>query len=144
MTGKFKITILSVNSYTHSLNSYNRPPWTTGCLIPASFICGIAAGVTIARGTNKTKKTAQVEDRLRKALAAGHKERNDAANGVYARRAGLVGMLPMNIPEGDDDYAGGDVEGKAKGSLSTEGETKKGDGSAGQNLNGHTPHHSDL
>lgn len=82
------------------IHRYTRPPWTTGILIPASFLCGIAAGVFIARGGNKTKKVAEVEDRLRKALAQGHKDRADA-NGVYARRAGLVGIIPM--PADDDE-----------------------------------------
>jgi len=50
------------------LNRYNRPAWTTGLLIPASFLCAIAAGVTIAKGGSKTKKAAEVEARLLGAL----------------------------------------------------------------------------
>ncbi|KAG9073897.1 hypothetical protein FRC06_011084 [Ceratobasidium sp. 370] len=45
-----------------------RPAWTTGTLIPASFLCGIAAGVLIWRGGNQTKKVKEVEQRLREAL----------------------------------------------------------------------------
>lgn len=50
------------------LNRFQRPAWTTGSLIPASFLCGIAAGVLIWRGGNQTKKVKEVEERLREAL----------------------------------------------------------------------------
>jgi hypothetical protein len=45
-----------------------RPPWTTGSLIPLSFLCGITAGVLIWKGGEASKKTAEVEQRLREAL----------------------------------------------------------------------------
>jgi hypothetical protein len=45
-----------------------RPAWTTGTLIPASFLCAIGAAIFIWRGGAKTKKVAQVEERLREAL----------------------------------------------------------------------------
>ena len=32
------------------LNQYERPAWTTGSLIPLSFLCGIGAGVLIWQG----------------------------------------------------------------------------------------------
>ncbi|KAG8713590.1 hypothetical protein FRC11_011683, partial [Ceratobasidium sp. 423] len=51
-----------------SMNRFERPAWTTGTLIPASFLCGIAAGVLIWRGGNQTKKVKEVEQRLREAL----------------------------------------------------------------------------
>ncbi|CAE6451595.1 unnamed protein product [Rhizoctonia solani] len=51
-----------------SMNRFERPAWTTGTLIPASFLCGIAAGVLIWRGGNQTKKVQEVEQRLREAL----------------------------------------------------------------------------
>jgi len=54
---------------------YDRPPWTTGILIPLSFLCGIGAGVFITRGGNKTKKTVEVEKRLRDALDKDRVER---------------------------------------------------------------------
>lgn len=50
------------------LNRFTRPAWTTGSLIPASFLCGIGAAIFIWRGGAKTKKTEQVEGRLREAL----------------------------------------------------------------------------
>jgi hypothetical protein len=83
---------------------YNRPPWTTGTLIPAAFLCGIVAAVLIARGGHKAKKTAEVEERLRKALAQGRASRAES-NNVYARRAGLVGIIPM---PGSEDEVGGE------------------------------------
>lgn len=45
-----------------------RPPWTTGCLIPASFLCGIVAGVIVWKGGQRTKKVAEVEEKLKGAL----------------------------------------------------------------------------
>ncbi|KAG8679255.1 hypothetical protein FRC08_017102, partial [Ceratobasidium sp. 394] len=51
-----------------SMNRFQRPAWTTGTLIPASFLCGIAAGVLIWRSGNQTKKVKEVEQRLREAL----------------------------------------------------------------------------
>ncbi|THH07076.1 hypothetical protein EW146_g9425 [Bondarzewia mesenterica] len=50
------------------LNRFTRPAWSTGLLIPASFICGIASGVVIWRGSQKTRRTKLVEGRLRRAL----------------------------------------------------------------------------
>lgn len=55
------------------LNRHQRPAWSTGILIPASFLCGIGAGVLIWRGGVKTKKTAAVEDKLRQALGVDEK-----------------------------------------------------------------------
>lgn len=63
----------------------------------------------IARGGHKTKKTAEVEERLRKALAQGHSARADE---VYARRAGLVGIIPMPPDDADEGHAGGDEKDK--------------------------------
>ena len=47
---------------------FQRPAWSTGTLIPASFLCGIASAVFIWRGGQKTKRTKEVEERLRLAL----------------------------------------------------------------------------
>ena len=57
-----------------------RPPWTTGSLIPLSFGCGITAGVLIWKGGERSKKTQEVEERLREAL--------DAEKGVLKERYG--------------------------------------------------------
>lgn len=54
------------------LNRFQRPAWSTGTLIPASFLCGIMAAVFIWHGGQKTKRTKQVEERLRLVLAMDH------------------------------------------------------------------------
>ncbi|KAF8525324.1 hypothetical protein JB92DRAFT_1319962 [Gautieria morchelliformis] len=53
-----------------SMNRFQRPAWTTGTLIPASFLCGIIAAILIWRGGQKTKRTKAVEETLRTALEA--------------------------------------------------------------------------
>jgi hypothetical protein len=55
-----------------SLNSFQRPAWSTGILIPGACLCGVFAGVFIWRGGQKTKRTEEVEKKLRMALATGH------------------------------------------------------------------------
>ena len=58
----------SIECFAH-FTSFERPAWSTGILIPASFLCGIIAAIFIWRGGQKTKRTKQVEERLRHALA---------------------------------------------------------------------------
>ncbi|KAJ7180203.1 hypothetical protein C8R43DRAFT_392654 [Mycena crocata] len=55
-----------------SLDRFQRPAWSTGILIPASFLCGILSAVFIAIGGNHTKRIEKVEERLRAALAMQH------------------------------------------------------------------------
>jgi len=50
------------------LNRFERPAWSTGCLIPLSFLCGILSAIFIWKGGQKTKRTKEVEERLRFAL----------------------------------------------------------------------------
>jgi len=50
------------------MNRFQRPAWTTGSLIPASFMCALVAAYFIFKGNNKTKKTKEVEGKLREAL----------------------------------------------------------------------------
>lgn len=45
-----------------------RPAWTIGALIPLGFISGIGAAVLIWKGGERSKKTEEVEERLRDAL----------------------------------------------------------------------------
>ncbi|WVQ96361.1 hypothetical protein IAU59_003466 [Kwoniella sp. CBS 9459] len=45
-----------------------RPAWTTGCLIPLSFLCGIGAALLTWQGSARTKKTPAVSQKLREAL----------------------------------------------------------------------------
>ncbi|KAJ6598954.1 hypothetical protein DFH09DRAFT_19508 [Mycena vulgaris] len=54
------------------LDRFQRPAWSTGCLIPASFLCGILSAVFIAIGGNHTKRIEKVKERLRAALAMDH------------------------------------------------------------------------
>lgn len=49
-----------------------------GCLIPLSFMCGIIAGILIWRGGELSKRTEEVEARLRGAL---EKERSNPVEG---------------------------------------------------------------
>ncbi|EJU06093.1 hypothetical protein DACRYDRAFT_60648 [Dacryopinax primogenitus] len=56
------------------LNMYNRPAWTTGSLVPLSFLCGIAAAVLIWKGGDRTKKVEEVEGKFRDALGVPEKE----------------------------------------------------------------------
>ncbi|KAJ6539448.1 hypothetical protein B0H19DRAFT_1179153 [Mycena capillaripes] len=55
-----------------SLDRFQRPAWSTGILIPASFLCGIFSGVFIAIGGKHTKRIEKVKERLRAALAMEH------------------------------------------------------------------------
>ncbi|WRT69393.1 uncharacterized protein IL334_006377 [Kwoniella shivajii] len=50
------------------LNRHQRPAWTTGSLIPLSFLCGIGAAVLIWQGSARTKKSVSVSAKLRDAL----------------------------------------------------------------------------
>jgi len=56
------------------LNRFQRPAYSTGLLIPLSFLCGIGAAVYIWLGGQKTKRTKEVTERLRAALAGTSKD----------------------------------------------------------------------
>ena len=83
---------------TCSESSFARPAWTTGTTLPAAFVrvplhsstspipsalthalntqvAGIIAGVLIYWGGRKTRRTEQVEDRLRTALEMEHEQK---------------------------------------------------------------------
>ncbi|KAK4690078.1 hypothetical protein P7C73_g67, partial [Tremellales sp. Uapishka_1] len=47
---------------------HQRPAWTTGTLIPFSFLCGMGAAALIWKGGAYTKKRDTVESKLREAL----------------------------------------------------------------------------
>ncbi|THV08448.1 hypothetical protein K435DRAFT_11158 [Dendrothele bispora CBS 962.96] len=63
------------------LNRFERPPWSTGILIPASFLCGIISAVFIARGGSKTKRTKVVKEKLQAALNTEYNNTQNA-NGM--------------------------------------------------------------
>jgi len=69
------------------LNRFQRPAWSTGILIPASFLCGILSAVFIWHGCQKTRRTEEVQDRLRAALTTDDEFINPTGTG------------PENIPE---------------------------------------------
>lgn len=50
------------------MNRFERPAWTTGCLIPFSFLCGIISAILIWRGGERTKRVEEVRERLRAVL----------------------------------------------------------------------------
>ena len=53
---------------TELIFRFQRPPWTTGILIPLSFLCGIASVILIWRGGQKTKRTKEIQEKLRRVL----------------------------------------------------------------------------
>ncbi|KIY67942.1 hypothetical protein CYLTODRAFT_422066 [Cylindrobasidium torrendii FP15055 ss-10] len=68
-----------------SMNRFQRPPWTTGTLIPASFLCGIGSAVYIARGSAKTRRTKDVAKRLREALTKSEEPYANTSTAALAR-----------------------------------------------------------
>lgn len=64
-----------------SLNRFQRPAWSTGTLIPASFLCGIISAIFIAYGGKVTKRTEKVEEKLRAVLATEKSQQHLRAEG---------------------------------------------------------------
>lgn len=60
---------VSSTSFSPDCCRFERPAWTTGILIPASFLCGIGAAIVIWRGTERAKRVEAVTEKLRAALA---------------------------------------------------------------------------
>lgn len=77
-----------------TLDRHTRPPWTTGSLIPLSFLCGIGAGVLIWQGGKRTKKTTAVQKKLRKALGV---DEPVSAAVKKPRRATVSGEPPQVV-----------------------------------------------
>ncbi|KAJ3896072.1 hypothetical protein GG344DRAFT_37438 [Lentinula edodes] len=95
------------------LNRFERPAWSTGILIPLGFLCGIGSAVVIALGSAKTKRTAEVEQRLKDALALYHGSEEHGSNTEIAdtdvadnipRRSGSTSLRA--IPEGSSHVGG--------------------------------------
>jgi len=77
------------------LNRFDRPAWSTGLLIPASFLCGIVSAVLIWHGGKKTKRVEKVERFLKHALAMEEKQR--ASNqGSQLLSPRLISRLPVS------------------------------------------------
>ncbi|KZW03764.1 hypothetical protein EXIGLDRAFT_599427 [Exidia glandulosa HHB12029] len=91
------------------LNRFDRPAWTTGTLVPASFLCGIAAGVLIWYGGKQTRKTLEVEERLRRALERSEATAVETASIRELREAYEKEQLekanaPALAPQAEADY----------------------------------------
>ncbi|KAG1755596.1 hypothetical protein EDB19DRAFT_1842996 [Suillus lakei] len=76
-----------------SMNRFERPAWTTGTLIPASFLCGIISAILIWRGGQLTRRTEKIENTLRTALAT---EKYD----------GLLHVPTINVSTNSPDILG--------------------------------------
>lgn len=79
-----------------NLDRFERPAWTTGSLIPASFLCGIFSAVFIWRGSQKTRRTKEVEERLRLALTL--EKHPDKFRAVEAAKATGQNMVNPSVP----------------------------------------------
>ncbi len=87
----------------YATHYHDRPAWSTGIFMPCSFLAGIAAGVFIWKGGEKSKKKSEVEEKLLAAFAkdvdakvdrlraeAQEKEEQRArANGAIQQASGL-------------------------------------------------------
>ncbi|WVQ79534.1 hypothetical protein IAT38_001633 [Cryptococcus sp. DSM 104549] len=85
------------------MNRHKRPAWTTGSLIPLSFLCGIGAAILIWQGGVRTKKHQAVSDKLREALgvqvAVGLPRAKDGGVVVHGKGGSLGGIVPGDAKE---------------------------------------------
>lgn len=89
-----------LSSCMWSMNRFERPAWTTGTLIPASFLCGIISAILIWRGGQLTRRTEKIENTLRTALAM------DKCNGrLHAPTINISPNSPNDLP-GQTSIAG--------------------------------------
>lgn len=95
------------------LNWHIRPAWTTGTLIPLSFLCGIGAGVLIWRGSVRTKKRDTVESKLREALGV------PLAIGMPAAKDGPNTSSPVAANDSDTVISSDAVEKSQKARRTT-------------------------
>ncbi|KAF7352700.1 hypothetical protein MVEN_01235900 [Mycena venus] len=82
------------------LDRFQRPAWSTGILIPASFLCGIGAAVFIAIGGNHTKRVEKVKERLRAALAMEHPATYGGESEVDTNRNGSAAVNEKKMSNG--------------------------------------------
>ncbi|KAL7414276.1 hypothetical protein BDY24DRAFT_386389 [Mrakia frigida] len=107
---------------------YVRPPWTTGCLIPLSFLCGIGAAVVIWQGGQRSKKVQEVEDKLRDALGIveeGDEDEEGVLDGGVEEK--VVEGAPVGRPPRDEEKGSSAGE-KSEGSVGVPDGHEKGDG----------------
>ncbi|KAK8849411.1 hypothetical protein IAR55_004743 [Kwoniella newhampshirensis] len=94
------------------MNWHVRPAWTTGTLIPCSFLCGIGAAVLIWQGSVRTKKNVEVSQKLREALSV------PLAIGVPGSQNGtslLAKNISASVPDVSESSAEKKPERKAGG-----------------------------
>ncbi|KAH9899930.1 hypothetical protein C8Q73DRAFT_339831 [Cubamyces lactineus] len=82
------------------LDRFQRPAWTTGTTLPAAFVAGIVAGVLIYWGGRKTRRTKEVEERLRMALQMEHEHNGQGEAADSASRSHLPAI---NITSDEDE-----------------------------------------
>jgi len=87
---------------------FDRPAWSTGILIPASFLCGIASAVFIWRGGKKTKRVEKVEQFLKNALAM--EEKQQASNLGSPLPSPRPFSRPSPSPLANTPITAGDIE----------------------------------
>lgn len=94
------LLLLPVVNSLREYDRFDRPAWTTGTLIPASFLCGIFSAVFIWRGSQKTRRTKEVEERLRLALTL--EKHPDKFHAVDAAKAQVLGQSPLSEHNSED------------------------------------------
>ncbi|KIJ70056.1 hypothetical protein HYDPIDRAFT_121420 [Hydnomerulius pinastri MD-312] len=82
-----------LSSCMWALNRFNRPAWTTGTLIPASFLCGLVSAILIWYGGQQTRRTEQVEKRMRSALAIPRTESPTQDLQAFENRGAAAGHI---------------------------------------------------
>ena len=92
---------------------FDRPPWSTGILIPASFLCGIVAAIFIWRGGKKTRRVEKVEQFLKNALAM--EEKQQAPNQGSLLPTPRLTSRPSPSPLGNTQITAGDAGMKMRG-----------------------------
>ncbi|GAC94512.1 hypothetical protein PHSY_002084 [Pseudozyma hubeiensis SY62] len=78
----------------YATHYHDRPAWSTGTFMPCSFLAGIAAGVLIWKGGERSKKKGEVEEKLLAAFARDvdarvEKMRAEAEQGRREEETGL-------------------------------------------------------
>jgi hypothetical protein len=91
---RLDLLILPISYLT--LDRFQRPAWSTGTLIPCSFLCGILAAVFIWKGGQETRRTEEVKKRLLVALAVGGQEHESLGP---TNRAGAIVSRLMDAAE---------------------------------------------
>ncbi|PVF96446.1 hypothetical protein CPB86DRAFT_709048 [Serendipita vermifera] len=99
------------------LNRFQRPAWTVATLIPLSFLCGIASGILIWKGGERSKKTAEVRERLQQALEQEKKVLRERYGSTIAEEPTLLRAPPSGDPEKDVNGRGSSESARKKSPL---------------------------